>query len=68
MSKEYEVLHALRRNGADYKRGSTVELEELEASPLLRGGVLRQLPERQASASKPKGRPRKQESEDFNEE
>lgn len=70
MAKEYEVLNPLRRNGTDHSRGSTLELSDSEASPLLRGGVLRELPER---ASKPKGRPRKQanlesESEDSNEE
>lgn len=70
MSKtEYEVLNPLRRNGTDHSRGSTLELSDSEASPLLQGGVLRELPERKSKG----GRPRKQasadsESEDSNEE
>lgn len=55
--KEFEVLNPLRRDGTDYSRGSTVEMDNSEASPLLRGGVLRELPERKSKG----GRPRKSE-------
>lgn len=64
MAKDFEVLHPLRRDGVDSARGSVVQLEENEASPLVQGGVVRELPERQAR----KGRPRKQDAEESAEE
>lgn len=60
MKKDYEALHPLRRDGVDSVRGSVVEMEESEASPLVQGGVLRELPERKSRG----GRPRKQDSEE----
>lgn len=67
MKRDYEVLFPLKRNGELTERGGVISLEEEDAAPLLRNRTLRNLPER---ASKPKGRPRKQESEaeDSNEE
>lgn len=54
--KDYEVLYKLRRDGAEYGRGSVVALDEGEASPLVSDGILRDLPDRPVK----KGRPRKQ--------
>lgn len=51
-STDYEVLHPLRRDGVDSARGSVVQLEESEASPLVQGGVLRELPERKNKKSR----------------
>lgn len=65
MKRDYEVVYPLMYDGERVDRGSVVSVEEADAAPFVAGGTLRELPER---ASKPKGRPRKQESEDANEE